>query len=274
MRPRHGVLAVEAPFHGPAGADPAWRVINRSCVDAGGLVERQPPADFFFTDPPYNIGVDYHGDGGKSDSMPEFEYLVFLQQMLKVAACRLRGGGTLAVMLPDEWADDIGVYLKRDLGMPRRNWIKWHETFGTNQDNKFSRCSRHVLVHVKTPLATHWFNGDAVRVPSARQTEYADKRANPAGKVPDDVWAFSRVAGTFHERCGEVPTQVPEAILDRLVRAYTNPGGRVLEFCAGSGSLGRVCVRTGRRYEGWEVDGPTAAVAARRISEVGIEPVS
>lgn len=259
---------MEARFLGPIGSDPAWRVVNRSCLDAGGVDPKAPPADLFFADPQYNIGIDYHGDGGKSDSMPEFEYLVFLRQMLMVAARRLRGGGVLAVMLPDEWADDVGVYLKRDLGMPRRNWIKWHETFGTNQNNKFSRCSRHVLVHVKTPLAAHAFHGDAVRVPSARQTEYADKRANPDGKVPDDVWAFPRVAGTFHERCPGVPTQVPEAILDRLVRAYTRPGGRVLEFCTGSGSMGRVCVRTGRRYEGWEVDSPTAEIAAGRIAEV------
>ena len=114
------------------------------------------------------------------------------------------------------------------------------------------------------------FNADAVRVPSARQTTYADRRANPLGKLPDDTWVLrpqedgrlfrpeddtwyvSRVCGTFKER-GEHPCQMPEAVLERIVRVASNPGDLVLDPFAGSGTTLAAAKKLGRDYYGIEL---------------------
>jgi site-specific DNA-methyltransferase (adenine-specific) len=100
------------------------------------------------------------------------------------------------------------------------------------------------------------FNGEEpqVRVPSARALVYADKRANPAGRLPDDTWIlrpqdlpagfqpaddtwyFARVAGTFKERQGFHGCQMPEQLLGRIIRVSSNPGDIVLDPFAGSGT--------------------------------------
>src|SRR5690606_6977520 len=104
------------------------------------------------------------------------------------------------------------------------------------------------------------FNADAIRVASARQTTYGDKRANPKGKVPDDTWYLrpqeanaadpkmfspecdtwnvSRVCGTFKEREGWHGCQMPIAILDRIIKDASNPGDVVLDPFNGSGTPG------------------------------------
>ncbi len=50
-------------------------------------------------------------------------------------------------------------------------------------------CHAHIFYYVVDPK--HFtFNAEAIRVPSARQTTYADRRANPTGKLPDDTWVL------------------------------------------------------------------------------------
>lgn len=221
-------------------------------------------ADLVFSDPPYNYGVDY-GRGRRADKLSESDYYAFTRNWLINAVKRTRPGGAVWVVAPDEWAAETAYMLRWTFGLEMRNWIKWHETFGTHQKGKFSRCSRHLLYFVRrggVPV----FTPD--RVPSARQVKYKDKRAAAHGKVPDDVWVFSRVCGTFKERAKGVPTQMPEELLRRIVRATSKPGGKVLEYFAGSGSMGRVCVQEGRVYEGWESHAKTAQIAAARIAEV------
>jgi site-specific DNA-methyltransferase (adenine-specific) len=70
-----------------------------------------------------------------------------------------------------------------------RNWVVWYYTFGVNCTHKFTRSHAHLLYFVKD-AKRFTFNADdpSLRVPSARQLVYADKRANPKGRLPDDTW--------------------------------------------------------------------------------------
>ena len=63
------------------------------------------------------------------------------------------------------------------------------------------------------------------------------------------------------------PTQKPIALLDCLVKTYTNEGDTVLDNCMGSGSTGVACVNTGRRFIGMELDPQYFAIAEKRIAE-------
>ncbi len=112
--------------------------------------------------------------------------------------------------------------------------------------------------------------GIACAVPSARQTTYGDRRANPVGKLPDDTWVLrpqeeerafqtegdtwyvSRVCGTFKER-GDHPCQMPEAVLERIIKVSSEPGDLILDPFAGSGTTLAVAKRLGRDFLGIEL---------------------
>src|SRR5918992_579623 len=73
---------------------------------------------------------------------------------------------------------------------------------GRQTNTKFAKSHTHILYFTKH-VKEFTFNADAVRVASARQTTYADRRANPKGKLPDDVWYLD--PGSFVLRPQEAP---------------------------------------------------------------------
>jgi hypothetical protein len=85
---------------------------------------------------------------------------------------------------------------------------------------------------------------DVIRVLSWRQKN-GDKRADPRGRVPGDVFDFPRVTGNSRQRRSWHPTQLHEGLVDRCLRLTTPPGGRVLDPFAGTGTTLRVCRRAG-----------------------------
>ena len=100
----------------------------------------------------------------------------------------LKPTGALFLAIGDEFAAEHKVLLDR-LGLTLRNWIIWHYTFGVNCTKKFNRSHAHIFYYVRDPKR-YTFNAAEVRVPSARMTTYADRRANPVGKLPDDTWVL------------------------------------------------------------------------------------
>ena len=71
--------------------------------------------------------------------------------------------------------------------------------------------------------------------------------------VPDDVWKISRLCGTFGERIKAEdgtahPCQMPEAVLERIIRVSSNEGDVVLDPFGGSGTTAAVAHRLGRRF--------------------------
>ena len=144
--------------------------------------------------------------------------------------------------------------------------MKWYETFGVcnSSGSNFSRTSRHLLYFSKSPRQFTW-NLEAVTRPSDRQTKYGDSRANPGGKVMDDVWQVPRLVGTSTERMPDFPTQLPMDLIRPIVGACSNPGDLVVDPFNGSGTTGAVCVELGRRYLGIEKSATFADLARKRL---------
>lgn len=71
----------------------------------------------------------------------------------------------------------------------------------------------------------------------------------------------------FGRQTGLHPTQKPVALLEYLIRTYTNEGETVLDNVMGSGSTGVSCVNTGRKFIGMELDPGYFEAAKRRIEE-------
>src|SRR5688572_32906976 len=91
----------------------------------------------------------------------------------------------------------------------------------------------------------------------------AEKAAR--GKLPTDVWWHTIVSPTGKEKTG-YPTQKPEGIVRRMVLASTRPGDWCLDFFAGSGTLGAVAVKLGRRYVLIDSSSEAVAVARKRLA--------
>jgi DNA modification methylase len=236
--------------------------------------------DLAFADPPFNIGYDYDV---YEDRRTGQDYLGWTERWLAAVKRVLAPSGSLFVAIGDEYVAEHKVRLDA-LGLAMRNWIVWHYTFGVNCKQKFNRSHAHILYYVANPKQ-FTFNADAIRVPSARMTTYADRRANPVGKLPDDTWVLRpqesdahfkpdsdtwylpRVCGTFKERTGH-PCQMPEAVLERIIRVASNPGDVVLDPFAGSGTTLAVAKKLGREYIGCELSESYAAGVQARLAAI------
>src|SRR5262249_51522742 len=153
--------------------------------------------------------------------MPAAEYLAWSRSWIGKVSRTLTDDGSFWLLVNHEWAADLELLI-RDEGLFIRDWITWFESFGVNCTHKFNRTSRRLLHAVKAPRPRRSvFNTDAVTRPSDRQTKYNDKRANPDGKVWDDVWGLKpqipRLVGTSAERIPGFPTQLPLALLRPIV---------------------------------------------------------
>ncbi len=236
--------------------------------------------DLAFADPPFNIGYEYDA---YDDRKAKDDYLAWSETWLGAVRRVLKPAGSFYVAIGDEYVAELKVRLDA-LGLTMRNWIVWHYTFGVNCTKKFNRSHAHILYYVSDPKR-YTFNAGAVRVPSARQTTYADRRANPVGKLPDDTWVLrpqeddrlfrpdsdtwyvARVCGTFKERTGH-PCQMPQTLLERIIRVSSNPGELVLDPFAGSGTTLVAAKRLGRHYIGTELSPQYAEAVRHRLESV------
>lgn len=232
---------------------------NADCLQVLKAIELGS-VNLVFADPPYNIGVKYDQHG---DTMAPGDYLSWCESWIHFSSKALSPEGSMWVLINDEWVADFKNIMEY-WGLRLRNWVIWHETFGVNCTNKFNRTKRHLLYMTKDPKR-FTFNRAAVTVPSARLAKYGDKRANPAGKVMDDVWTIPRVCGTFKERIKGVPTQLPLELLRRIVGCSSNPGDLVVDCFCGSGTTAVVCQELGRRFIGSELSAAYVEIARARL---------
>jgi DNA modification methylase len=259
------------------------KIHHGDCVDG---LKKVPDGsiDLVFADPPFNIGYAYDEYDDRLDAE---KYLSWSSQWMGEVHRVLKPHGTFWLAIGDEYAAELKVAAQQ-LGFHTRNWVVWYYTFGVHCKQKFTRSHAHLFYFVKdSSLFT--FNGQAVAVPSARQLVYADRRANPAGRIPDDTWIlrpqdcpegftpeedtwyFPRVAGTFKERAGFHGCQMPEQLLGRIIRACSNQDEIVLDPFSGSSTTLTVAKKLGRRFLGFELSEEYVKLGSARIAsaEVG-----
>lgn len=181
-------------------------------------------------DPPDNLGLGYDGfDDHRVD------YYEWLGKIIRSSAEKCN----------HFW---LSYYHRHDLAissivydLTRRRGLDWHKylwrfTFGQHKESDCGNGYRTIL-RISQPGES--LNTRSISVPSKRQTVYHDKRANPDGRIPDDVWDFPRVTGNSHERRIWHPTQHPVAVYARILRLSTQPGDSVVDLFAGTGTLFR-----------------------------------
>ena len=239
------------------------KMLCGDCIEVLGGV-KEPFADLIFADPPFNIGYKYDK---YYDRVKSKNYIAWTKEWMGVCKRVLKAEGSFYVAIGDEYAANVKV-IADGLGLFMRNWIIWHYTFGQQMKRKFARSHTHIFYFVNDKN-NFTFNDTAVRVPSERQLIYNDKRANPVGKMPDDVWdGYPRVCGTFKERAGWHPCQMPESLLKRIIAVSTNAGDCVLDPFVGSGTTAAAAYQLGRDYVGIEISEKYVRKANERLAEL------
>jgi site-specific DNA-methyltransferase (adenine-specific) len=255
-------------------------------VQRGNCIElmRQLPTgsvQLIFADPPFNIGYEYDE---YDDRLEREQYLAWSKEWISQVKRVVAPNGAFWLAIGDEYAAELKL-IAQEVGFHCRSWVIWYYTFGVHCRNKFTRSHAHLFHFVNDPT-DFVFHAEEVAVPSARQLVYADARANPKGRTPDDTWIlrpqdcaeglspnedtwyFPRVAGTFKERAGFHGCQMPEQLLGRIVRVCSSPGDSVLDPFAGSASTLVVAKKLHRRCLGFDLSSEYVQLGNARLDQV------
>ncbi|MDQ3004493.1 MAG: site-specific DNA-methyltransferase [Chloroflexota bacterium] len=228
------------------------------------LIYADPP---FYTNRKFSARIGRGEDSRKPDGWKLVEgygdhwddldsYLDFLYQRLALMHRLLEPNGTLYLHL-DWHANSYARLLLDELfGADHLlNEIIWAYHGPSPIRRAFSRKHDTILSYFKGEDYT--FNADAVREPYNQNTVNTFKSSLKAGfgkvpdlergKVPEDWWYFPVVARLHNERTG-YPTQKPAGLLERIVRASSNPGDMIADFFCGSGTTAFAAAKHGRQF--------------------------
>lgn len=198
------------------------------------------------------------------------DYWSFLEPRLLQAWRLLATDGTLYLQLDYREAHYAKVLLDALFG--RRcflNEIIWAYDYGARANSRWPNKHQTVLAYVKDPKHYYFNNAEVDREPyMAPGLVSAEKAAR--GKLPTDVWWHTIVSTTGKEKTG-YPTQKPEGIVRRMVQASSQAGDWVLDFFAGSGTLGAVAVQLGRRYVLVDSNAEAVSTMRRRLPPLAAE---
>jgi DNA modification methylase len=241
---------------------------------------RDASIDLIYVDPPFYTGREHamtNGDAGFSDTWPDIDaYVAWLSERFAEMRRLLAPTGVLCVHCDWHAGHYIKVALDRIFGAGMfRNEIVWHYGLGA------ANATRHVLrkhdtifVYGAPDSTFHRIRGD---VTSAMLAKYCheDERGRymmsrgrryylKGGKPLDSVWNIPAIAATSRERAG-YPTQKPLALLDRIIRVWSNEHDLVADVFCGSGTTGIAAQQRNRRWLLCD-DSPTAIqIATTRL---------
>jgi site-specific DNA-methyltransferase (adenine-specific) len=197
------------------------------------------------------------------------DYWSFLEPRLEQAWRLLARDGTLYLHLDYREVHYAKVLLDAMFGRECfLNEIVWAYDYGARTKRRWPAKHDTILVYVKDPEAYHFDSAAVDREPyMAPGLVSAEKAA--LGKLPTDVWWHTIVSPTGREKTG-YPTQKPEGVLRRIVLASSRPEDWVLDFFAGSGTLGAVAQATGRRFVLVDHNPEAMEVMRRRLGTDGV----
>ncbi|GAA1801852.1 DNA-methyltransferase [Nesterenkonia flava] len=192
------------------------------------------------------------------------DYWEFLQPRLAEAWRLLTPTGTLYLHL--DYREVHYAKVMCDAVFGRENFLNeiiWSYDYGARTKKRWPTKHQNILVYVKHP-SRYYFNSEAVdREPYMAPSLVTPEKA-ARGKLPTDVWWHTIVSPTGKEKTG-YPTQKPVGLVRRMIQASSQEGDWVLDFFAGSGTLGAAAAETGRRFVCIDSSAHAMEVMAQRL---------
>jgi site-specific DNA-methyltransferase (adenine-specific) len=194
-------------------------------------------------------GLTYENQLGKVSAYADTfdDYWGFLAPRLTEAFRLLTDDGTLYLHLDYREVHYAKVHLDALFGRDCfLNEIIWAYDYGARSTKKWPAKHDNILVYVKNPSMYFFDSAEVDREPYMAPGLVTPEKAE-RGKLPTDVWWHTIVSPTGKEKTG-YPTQKPEGVLRRIIQASSQPGDWVLDFFAGSGTLGAVAQKLDRHF--------------------------
>lgn len=260
---------------------PAWR--------AGTI-------DAIYLDPPFGTGLVQHGRGHRYDDRPDDPeaFVAWFVPYLEHAHRVLADSGSLFVHLDYRAVHYIKVALDRVFGRDRFvNELIWCYAVGGKGRRGFGRKHDTILwyargrqwafypdavkvarrggSHMRVVLAD---DGTPVQEKTDRKTGRVYRYPVSLGKVPEDWWTDIETLNHSDRERNGWPSQKPERLVERILRAVTVPGDRVADWFVGSGTTAAVAQRTGRRFACFDRAQAAISLATARLAAQGTKLAS
>jgi site-specific DNA-methyltransferase (adenine-specific) len=227
--------------------------------------------DLVYIDPPFNTGkvrslstlstvLDAEGDrtgfrgmryrtvklGTREYSDAFDDYLGFLEPRLVETRRILKEDGSLFFHIDYREVHYCKVML--DMIFGRSSFISeiiWAYDYGARSKKKWPAKHDNILWYARNPRDYQFHLDECDRIPYMAPGLVGASKAG-RGKTPTDTWWHTIVSPGGRERTG-YPNQKPRGIIDRIVRVHSRPGDLLMDFFAGSGTLGESALDLGRR---------------------------
>lgn len=223
--------------------------------------------DLVFADPPYNIGKQFSNfhDSWSSDK----DYAEWCYQWLELCIKKLKPNGSLYVMTSTQAMPYLDLWLRERMTILSR--IIWHyDSSGVQAKKYYGSLFEPILFAVKNQKS-YTFNAFDIEVEAKtgairKLIDYRKDVPTPykTTKIPGNAWYFSRVRYRMYEYENH-PSQKPEALIERVIKASSNIGDLVLDPFGGTFSTSAVAQRLGRKSISIELQEEYFKIGLRRL---------
>jgi len=241
-------------------------IYQGDCLDVFAEIEDRS-VDLIFADPPYNIGKRF---GDFRDSWPsDLAYAEWCFRWLGLCIDKLKPNGSMYVMTSTEAMPYLDLWVRERLPVLSR--IVWHYDSSGVQAKKYYGSLYEPILFCVRDENNYVFNASEIEVEARtgavrKLIDYRKEVPTPykTTKVPGNTWYLPRVRYRMPEY-EEHPSQKPEALLERIIKASSNPGDLVLDPFAGTFTTCAVAQRLGRRTIGIEMQEEYLKIGLRRL---------
>jgi len=241
-------------------------VILGDCLDVLKLIKSKS-VNLIFADPPYNIGKNFGNNIDKWNNIEE--YVQWCEKWIEECIRVLKDDGTMYFMTATQHMPYLDVFVSKKYNVLSR--IVWtYDSSGMQSKSNYGSMYEPILMINKDPSANYTFNCNDILVEAktGSQRKLMDYRKTPpqpynTKKVPGNVWTFNRVRYRMDEYENH-PTQKPELLLERIIKASSNPDDIVLDPFGGSFTTSAVAIRLNRKAISIELNEEYYEIGLRR----------
>jgi adenine-specific DNA-methyltransferase len=224
--------------------------------------------DLIFADPPYNIGKQFANT--KDQWTSDQEYLQWYYQWLELCIKKLKPHGSMYIMAATQYMPYIDIFLRDKMVILSR--IIWHyDSSGVQAKKYFGSLYEPILFAVKDKN-NYTFNADDIKIEAKtgsvrKLIDYRKAIPTPynSQKVPGNVWNIPRVRYKMSEYENH-PTQKPEILLERIIKASSNEGDVILDPFSGTFTTSVVAQKLQRKSIGIEIAEEYVKIGLKRLN--------
>jgi site-specific DNA-methyltransferase (adenine-specific) len=244
-------------------------LIKGDCLERMKEIE-SGSVDMILTDPPYGT------------TACKWDSIIPLEPMWEQLKRIIKPNGAIVLFGSEPFSSALRM---SNIKNYKYDWV-WDKVAGGNPfNNKIMpmKTTENIIVFEKKGRRVNYHpimedaNPDNVR-PQNKKSQSSDllgkfkngfiPRSDPNKRFPKHILKFNSRNGEINNLNRQHPTQKPVALMEYLIKTYTNESETVLDFTMGSGSTGVACVNTNRNFIGIERDNKYFEIAQERIENI------